>query len=200
MTVFISSKVSVQKISPFLNEPISEEILQNSVLRTIQVLRDNSATVGFAESCTGGLLSCSLAKVPGVSDIFMGSLVTYANYIKADILNVKAETLEKYGAVSAECAKEMSENALLLLKVKYAVSITGIAGPQGGSLKKPVGTVFISVSGISDAHENSQSDSTISTEVFQHDLTSLSTREEIQLAAALMANRDLQNFIGNKKY
>ncbi|MBC7754762.1 MAG: CinA family protein [Moraxellaceae bacterium] len=175
--------------------------LQKCVAQSIQVLRDNQATVGFAESCTGGLLSSSFAKVSGVSDVFMGSLVSYANYVKADILGVKDETLEKFGAVSAECAKEMSEQALILFKVSYAVAITGIAGPKGGSTEKPVGTVFISVSGISDAHENEQEnekineDSAITTLIFHHDFNALNSREEIQLAAAVAANQDLHHFI-----
>lgn len=197
MTIAIKPQAVVQKMESKMAAFYSSNELQKCVARSIQVLRDNQATVGFAESCTGGLLSNSFAKVSGVSDVFMGSLVTYANYVKVDVLGVKDETLEKFGAVSAECAKEMSEQALILLKVSYAVAITGIAGPNGGSTEKPVGTVFISVSGISDAHDNDtiNEDSAISTLIFHHDFSALNTREEIQLAASIAANQNLQHFI-----
>lgn len=197
MTIAIKPQAVVQKMESKMASFYSSNELQKCVARSIQVLRDNQASVGFAESCTGGLLSNSFAKVSGVSDVFMGSLVTYANYVKVDVLGVKDETLEKFGAVSAECAKEMSEQALILLKVSYAVAITGIAGPNGGSKEKPVGTVFISVSGITDAYENDaiNEDSAISTLIFHHDFSVLKTREEIQLAATIAANENLQHFI-----
>jgi nicotinamide-nucleotide amidase len=197
MTIAIKPQAAVQKMESKMSSFYSANELQKCVARSIKVLRDNQASVGFAESCTGGLLSNSFAKVSGVSDVFMGSLVTYANYVKVDILGVKDKTLEKFGAVSAECAKEMSEQALILLKVSYAVAITGIAGPNGGSTEKPVGTVFISVSGIADAHENDaiNEDSAISTLIFHHDFSALNNREEIQLAAAIAANQNLQHFI-----
>ncbi len=201
MTISIKPQVAVEKIESQSASFYSSKELQKCVARSIQVLRDNQASVGFAESCTGGLLSSSFAKVPGVSDVFMGALVTYANYVKVDVLGVKDETLEKFGAVSAECAKAMSEQALILLKVSYAVAITGIAGPKGGSAEKPVGTVFISVSGISDAHENDSvaEDSAITTLIFQHDFSAISTREDIQLAASIAANQNLQHFMRVQK-
>jgi PncC family amidohydrolase len=211
VTIQFQPKILIQKISSSHLNHFSkielDERLESSVLRAIQVLRDKNSTVGFAESCTAGLLSSSFGKVPGVSDVFMGSLVAYANYVKADVLNVKTATIEKYGAVSAECAKEMSENALMLLKVRYAVSITGIAGPQGGSEQKPVGTVFISVSGISDATEVEKVENerfrnsfgTVTTMIFQHDLSSLKEREDIQLAAAINANEDFLKFVSQQE-
>ena len=197
MTISIKPQAAVQKMENKMSSFYSQNELQKCVARSIHVLRDNHATVGFAESCTGGLLSNSFAKVSGVSDVFMGSLVTYANYVKVDVLGVKDETLEKFGAVSAECAKEMSEQDLILLKVSYAAAITGIAGPNGGSTEKPVGTVFISVSGISDAHENDKVNehSTITTLIFHHDFSTFSSREDIQLAATIAANQNLQRFI-----
>jgi PncC family amidohydrolase len=195
MTISIKPQTVIQKMESKMAAFYSPNELQKCVARSIQVLRDIQATVGFAESCTGGLLSSSFAKVSGVSDVFMGSLVTYANYVKVDVLGVKDATLEKFGAVSAECAKEMSEQALILLKVSYAVAITGIAGPNGGSTEKPVGTVFISVSGITDATDHDESDSTITTLIFHHDFGAIKTREEVQLAAATAANQNLQQFI-----
>lgn len=197
MTISINPQLTVQKMESKMTSFYSQNELQKCVARSIQVLRDNQATVGFAESCTGGLLSNAFAKVSGVSDVFMGSLVTYANYVKVDVLGVKDRTLEKFGAVSAECAKEMSEQALMLLKVSYAVAITGIAGPNGGTPEKPVGTVFISVSGIADAEIDEAN--AVSTLIFHHDFSALKTREEIQLAAAMAANENLQKFIEAKK-
>lgn len=198
MTVAIKPDVIISPTASPVSGSLTEKDLQNCVARSIQVLRDNHATVGFAESCTGGLLSSSFAKVAGVSDVFMGSVVSYANHVKVSVLGVKCSTLENFGAVSAECAKEMSEKALMLLKVSYAVAITGIAGPTGGTKDKPVGTVFISVSGISNASENETNASVaniISTLIFHHDFSSYQTREDIQLAAAVQANKNLQQFL-----
>ena len=200
MTVAIKPDVIISKANHQINGLLSQAELQNCVARSIQVLRDNQATVGFAESCTGGFLSSSFAKVAGVSDVFIGSIVAYANYIKIGVLGVKSLTLEKFGAVSAECSKEMSEKVLMLLKVSYAVSVTGIAGPTGGTKDKSVGTVFISVSGISHAPENKTGvtvPNIISTLTFHHDFSSYNTREDIQLAATMQAHLNLQQFIND---
>lgn len=193
MTISVKPQIFVQKRESETTSFYSLQELQKCVARSIQVLRDNQATVGFAESCTGGLLSSSFAKVSGVSDVFMGSFVTYANYVKVDVLGVQEETLVRFGAVSAQCAKEMSESALIRLKVNYAVSLTGIAGPNGGSSEKPVGTVFISVSGIGDAEDNETS--TITTLIFHHDFGAHNSREDIQMAATIAAHQNLQYFI-----
>ncbi len=99
--------------------------------------------ITFAESCTGGLLASMLTKHPGSSKIFDGSLVTYANEIKNAWLGVKKETLEKYGAVSVETVTQMLQGALRVAQADYAIAISGIAGPSGGSKTKPVGMVVI---------------------------------------------------------
>ncbi len=99
--------------------------------------------VTFAESCTGGLLASMLTKVPGSSNIFHGSMVTYANEIKHAWLGVSEETLRRYGAVSHETVEEMIEGSLRKSGSDYAIAISGIAGPGGGSEEKPVGTVFV---------------------------------------------------------
>lgn len=100
-------------------------------------------TVAVAESCTGGLVGKLLTDRSGSSSFFMGGVVTYSNQAKEEILQVSTEILEKYGAVSEECAIAMAQGAKRLLHAKAAVSITGIAGPDGGSTAKPVGTVCI---------------------------------------------------------
>jgi len=101
--------------------------------------------IAFAESCTGGQLSALLTAVPGSSKIFSGGMVTYANFIKEKWLGVDQETLERFGAVSSETVKEMLEGILERSNADYGVAISGIAGPEGGTPLKPVGTVYIGV-------------------------------------------------------
>lgn len=100
-------------------------------------------TIGFAESCTGGLAGKLITDLSGSSSYFNGSLVTYSNDAKIQVLNVASATIEEYGSVSKECALEMSMGAQKNLNVDYALSITGIAGPSGGTKEKPVGTVYL---------------------------------------------------------
>ncbi|BCD67730.1 CinA family protein [Nitratiruptor sp. YY09-18] len=104
-------------------------------------------TITFAESCTGGLLASLLTKIPGSSNIFNGSLVTYANEIKHAWLGVKKETLEAFGAVSEETVEEMLRGALKVASADYAIAISGIAGPGGATPTKPVGTVVVGCRG-----------------------------------------------------
>ncbi len=103
-------------------------------------------TLGAAESCTGGLIADELTNRPNSSAYFAGSIVAYDNRIKRALLGVSAETLERHGAVSEACALEMAEGARSTLGVDVAVSVTGIAGPSGGSQAKPVGLVYLAVS------------------------------------------------------
>ncbi len=109
-------------------------------------LQKKKLTVSVAESCTGGFLSHCITSVPGSSEIFRGGIVAYHNDIKTGWLDVPAGILESYGAVSAECVKAMSENILLKFNTDLAISVSGIAGPDGGTPGKPVGTVWIAVS------------------------------------------------------
>lgn len=109
--------------------------------------RAEGVKIACAESCTGGMIGAALTGIAGSSDVFMGSAVTYSNDSKANILGVKHETLEQFGAVSSECAQEMAEGAKRIYRADYAVSVTGIAGPDGGTEAKPVGTVWFGIAG-----------------------------------------------------
>ncbi len=114
--------------------------------KLVELLTEKGYTITFAESCTGGLASAALVNTAGASEVLKCSLVTYANEAKRDLLGVKEETLEKYGAVSQQTACEMAQGAASFAKADVAVSITGIAGPGGGTKEKPVGLVYIACS------------------------------------------------------
>ena len=109
-------------------------------------LRKKKLTLSLAESCTGGLIASSLTDLAGSSDFFMGGIVAYSNQAKRDLLGVPASILKKYGAVSPKTALAMARGARRIFKTDISLSVTGIAGPTGGSFLKPVGTVFMSVS------------------------------------------------------
>lgn len=110
------------------------------------LLRKKGLTLALAESCTGGLVSDSITDTPGSSDYFLGGIVAYSNAAKEQLLGVRAETLAAYGAVSAACAAEMAQGARRAFGAHLAVSITGIAGPGGGTPAKPVGLAFLHLS------------------------------------------------------
>lgn len=103
-------------------------------------------SVSVAESCTGGLLGAKLTSIPGISSIFKGGIIAYSNEIKEKILSVKEETLRVNGAVSSQTAKEMAYGVRRLFNTTIGISITGIAGPSGGTPEKPVGTVWLGIS------------------------------------------------------
>ncbi len=111
-----------------------------------RMLKGKGATLCTAESCTGGKIASMLTSVPGSSAYYIGSVIAYENSVKKDLLGVSSEILDNYGAVSRECVEEMAEGARRLLKTDYSVATSGIAGPDGGSESKPVGTVWIAVS------------------------------------------------------
>jgi PncC family amidohydrolase len=122
--------------APAVREDTSEE-------KAVRLLKQNGFTVTAAESCTGGLLSGRLVDVPGVSEVFKAGFVTYSDKAKRKYLKVKKKTLKKYGAVSRETAMEMAKGAAAEAKADAALSVTGIAGPDGGTEEKPVGLVYI---------------------------------------------------------
>lgn len=118
-----------------------------TILELIDKLRSRQQTVGFAESCTGGLLSATLSAIPGVSDIYLGSIVSYSYQAKVDLLGVSWSVLKAEGAVSDKVARQMAHGVRNQLKCHWSVAITGIAGPTGGTEEKPVGTVWFAVIG-----------------------------------------------------
>lgn len=119
----------------------------NRVNELFQILKDQHATLGAAESCTGGRLSAKITAVPGSSEFFIGSIISYANSVKKNVLEIPEIDLENHGAVSQIVAEKMAKNVRELLNCTYSVSITGVAGPGGGTQSKPVGTVWFGISG-----------------------------------------------------
>ena len=111
----------------------------------VRLLTKKKLKLSVAESCTGGMLASSITSISGASKIFNLGLVTYSNQAKIRILRVNKNIIKKYGAVSNECCKAMVQNLSKISKSKINVSITGIAGPSGGSKEKPVGLVYIGI-------------------------------------------------------
>jgi len=113
--------------------------------KIVKLLNKKKLKVSFAESCTGGLLSSTLTSVSGSSKVFTLGLVTYSNHAKINILKVPKKTIVKHGAVSYETCLSMVKNLNKISKTNISVSITGVAGPKGGTKQKPVGLVFIGI-------------------------------------------------------
>ncbi|MBP6030644.1 MAG: CinA family protein [Sphingobium sp.] len=124
---------------------MTDSILHPDLVALAQRVVDENRRVGrtftLAESCTGGLVSAAITEIPGSSEVFEASFVTYSNEIKQEILKVSQDVLETFGSVSIACAWAMAQGALTKSHAHVAVAITGIAGPGGGSEQKPVGTV-----------------------------------------------------------
>jgi nicotinamide-nucleotide amidase len=134
-----------EKLYNIIPELIYGENEETLEMAAGKLLKAAKMTVSTAESCTGGDVAHLLTSVPGSSAYFKGSVVAYANSVKVDILGVKMSILEKYGAVSENVVREMASGARKLFSTDYAVATSGIAGPDGGSEEKPVGTVWIAV-------------------------------------------------------
>lgn len=118
----------------------------------IEELKKRKATLGAAESCTGGHISHLITSIPGSSEVFMGGAVTYSNFSKMEMLGVKKETLSAFGAVSEQVVAEMAEGMRKVLNCTYGIAVSGVAGPGGGSEDKPVGYVWIAVAGEARTH------------------------------------------------
>ena len=134
-----------QKVRAILDDNIygcNEETLEEAVLKLLQ---KKNLTISLAESCTGGLVASRLTDIPGASASLISGVVSYSNESKINILKVKEETIRKYGAVSPQTAEEMAVGAKKLSNTDIGLSITGIAGPDGGSAEKPVGLCYIGI-------------------------------------------------------
>ena len=119
--------------------------MKKKTIQIIKLLKKKKLKISIAESCTGGMLSNTITSVSGASKIFSMGLVTYSNEAKTNILKVPKKTIQKYGAVSIQCCLSMLKNLNRISKSKICVSITGIAGPKGGTKQKPVGLIFIGI-------------------------------------------------------
>lgn len=120
--------------------------------RVIELCRKRGLKLATAESCTAGLLAAAITDVPGSSEVFDRGFITYSNEAKRELLGVSKELLDSHGAVSAEVAKEMAVGARAAAGVGLAVSVTGVAGPDGGTKEKPVGLVYIAASTVDGFH------------------------------------------------
>jgi len=135
----------VQKLYKTIPQYIYGEDEETMEMAVGRILKEKKLTVCTAESCTGGMIAHLITSVPGSSAYYKGSVIAYDNSVKTDILKVKKSTLNKYGAVSREVVEEMAQGALYIMNCNIAVATTGIAGPDGGSPAKPVGTLWIAV-------------------------------------------------------
>ena len=125
------------------NQSRSKEI-EDTIVR---LMTERNLTLATAESCTGGFIANRITNVPGASKVFCGGIVAYSNEVKRKFLGVRPETLSRHGAVSAVAAREMAAGARKKFGADFAIAVTGIAGPSGGTKTKPVGTVFIALAG-----------------------------------------------------
>lgn len=140
----------------------------------IELLTEAGKTIVTAESCTGGMIAAALTDIPGASAAVYGGYITYANAAKSRMIHVQARLIRDYGAVSNQVARAMADGARNTARADYAVAVTGIAGPDGGSDKKPVGLVYVAVS------------SELATVVIEHKFGDLG-REEIRKASVKAA-------------
>jgi len=120
---------------------------KNTEAAIVRLLTKRKQQVALAESCTGGGIAHRITNVPGASNIFPGGIVAYSNAVKTSFLGVRRRTLAKHGAVSEPVARQMAEGARKKFGADFAIAVTGIAGPGGGTRAKPAGTVFIAVAG-----------------------------------------------------
>lgn len=137
---------ATHKISAAVKDICFTRERENLADAVFRLLKEKKLTVSAAESCTGGLVGKMLTDMPGSSDVYLGGVISYAYSAKEDLLGVKKETLEKYGAVSEETVREMAEGCRTRLKSDFALALSGISGPGGGLPNKPVGTIHVALS------------------------------------------------------
>ncbi|MHB8063903.1 MAG: competence/damage-inducible protein A, partial [Ruminiclostridium sp.] len=155
VTLRISAKIQAGEDAELIMKPVIDEIKERAGdclysdadqpldIVAANLLLEKNITISTAESCTGGLISETLTNIAGISKVFIGGAVTYSNESKVELLGVKNQTLQKHGAVSRETAAEMAEGIRKRLNTDIGVSVTGIAGPDGGTAQKPVGLVYV---------------------------------------------------------
>jgi PncC family amidohydrolase len=125
--------------------PPTDEELLDLARRVGIACRERGFSIGTAESCTGGMVAHLITEIPGSSEYFLGGLVTYSNQVKTALVGVHDDVIDAHGAVSAQVAKAMAEGARDRLAVDVAVAVTGVAGPDGGTVAKPVGLTYVAV-------------------------------------------------------
>lgn len=152
----------------------TEKAAVDPARQIIELLTEAKKTIVTAESCTGGMIAAALTDIPGASAAVYGGYITYANAAKSRMIHVQARLIRDYGAVSNQVARAMADGARNTARADYAVAVTGIAGPDGGSDKKPVGLVYVAVS------------TELATVVIEHKFGDLG-REEIRKASVKAA-------------
>jgi nicotinamide-nucleotide amidase len=144
-----AAKNKLDVITADIYKKFSSNIFPENNLTISQALHElcinKKKKIAFAESCTGGGLAFAITQMPGSSSYFLGSIVAYSNDVKKEVLKVNEETLEKYGAVSIETVKEMTKGVFDITDADYVISVSGVAGPSGGSEEKPVGSVYLAI-------------------------------------------------------
>jgi nicotinamide-nucleotide amidase len=170
--------VSLKKIAGEFIYGYDDDTLEKIIGK---LLREKNKTVCTAESCTGGFIAHKITSAPGSSDYFKGSVIAYANEVKENILKVPPQLIQKHGAVSEEVVKQMSENARRIFNTDFAIACSGIAGPDGGTKEKPVGTVWVALA----------SDSRVKTQLLQLGSGRLKVIEETALNTLNMLRKDI---------
>jgi nicotinamide-nucleotide amidase len=156
LTGSITVKEEIDRVASELLNALGEHVYatdDDSIEDVVyKLLNENNLTISFAESCTGGMISSKFVDIPGVSKVYKGSVIAYSNEVKTSVLKVPESIINTYGAVSEECVESMAENVRILLNSDFSVAVSGIAGPTGGTEKKPVGTVCFAFSSNSFTH------------------------------------------------
>ena len=150
------------------------------------ILFKRHLTLSIAESCTGGLISSMITDTPGSSRYFLGGIVTYSNKSKIELLGVLSNTIEEFGAVSDQTVREMSEGVKKRFQSSIGIAVTGIAGPEGGSKEKPVGTVFLGM--------------TVDNGVFSKRYQFKGSREKIKNETACMAITWIRRYLNGDSF